>query len=81
MHELKKHYQLLTGKLMANNNDAVLEELIAIKKLLMMMLYAAGIPSEEIDKAAKMGAANIRALCSKKKAKITVRLAKDKEDN
>ena len=65
---------------MVNDSDAVLEELIVIKKLLVVMLYAAGIPSEEIDKVAKMGAANIRALCSKKKAKISVRLAKDKEE-
>lgn len=63
------------------DDDPVLKELVTIKKLLVMMLYAAGIPSEEIDKAAQIGAGNIRALCSKKKSNITVRLSKDKGDN
>jgi hypothetical protein len=47
----------------------ILEELRAIKKLLVLDLYSRDIPSEEIDKAVGMGAPNIRAMFSKKKLK------------
>lgn len=49
--------------------DPVLEELMEIKKLLILSLYAQDIPSTEIDKAVGMGAANIRAMFSKKNLK------------
>lgn len=49
--------------------DPILEELTEIKKLLVLALYANDIPSEEIDKAVGMGAANIRAMFSKKNLK------------
>lgn len=59
-----------------NENDqtvkkmtAILEELTAIKHLLILLLYGANVPDEEIDKAVHMGAANIRAMFSKKKIK------------
>jgi hypothetical protein len=65
---------------MANpTNDAVLEELEATKKLLILTLYASGIPSQEIDKAVKMGAANIRAMFSKKRSRISVRISKQQD--
>ncbi|MFI5253771.1 MAG: hypothetical protein ACHQQQ_15235 [Bacteroidota bacterium] len=64
---------------MVGKEEQILDELISIKKLLVMFLYSAGIPSEEIDKAAKIGAANIRGLCSKKKAKLTVNISKELE--
>lgn len=50
-------------------NDPVLNELRAIKKLLILALYADDVPSEEINKAVKIGAANIRGMFSKKKLK------------
>jgi hypothetical protein len=59
--------------------DPVLEELGAIKKLLMLALYASGVPSEEIDKAVKMGPANIRAMFSKKRSRISVLVSKQEE--
>jgi hypothetical protein len=46
--------------------DPILEELITIKKLLILALYGMGYPSEEIDKAVGMGSANIRGMFSKK---------------
>jgi len=49
--------------------DPILEELTGIKKLLVLALYANNIPSTEIDKAVGMGAANIRAMFSKKNIK------------
>jgi hypothetical protein len=49
--------------------DPILEELIAIKKLIILDLYSRDIPSEEIDRAVGMGASNIRAMFSKKKLK------------
>ena len=49
--------------------NPILEELISIKKLLILALYAADIPSSEINKAVKMGDANIRAMFSKKNMK------------
>ena len=53
--------------------DPILEELVSIKKLLILALYASDIPSEEINKAVGMGAPAVRAMFSKKnlkKAKI-----------
>jgi len=55
--------------MLKNKKDPVLEELIAIKKLLILNLYVNNIPSEEINKAVKMGPANIRAMFSKKNLK------------
>jgi|APFre7841882630_1041343.scaffolds.fasta_scaffold77233_2 hypothetical protein len=49
--------------------DPIVEELKAIKKLLILALYAKDIPSGEIDKAVGMGAANIRATFSKRNLK------------
>ena len=49
--------------------DPILEELRAIKKLMILDLYSKGFPSEEIDKAVRMGASNIRAMFSKKRLK------------
>lgn len=48
-------------------NDPILEELKKIKNLLILALYAVDVPSEEIDKAVRMGAGNIRKLFSKGK--------------
>lgn len=48
------------------SKEPILDELQSIKKLLILALYSSGIPSEEIDKAVGMGAANIRAMFSKK---------------
>ena len=48
------------------NKDPILEELTTIKKLLILDLYARGVPSEEINKAVKMGASSIRAMFSRK---------------
>jgi len=49
--------------------ELILEELRAIKKLLILDLYARDIPSEEINKAVRIGAANIRGMFSKKNLK------------
>jgi len=49
--------------------DPVAEELKRIKNLLILDLYAKGIPSGEINKAVGMGAANIRSMFSKKNLK------------
>lgn len=48
------------------SNDPILDELITIKKLLILALYGMGFPSEEIDKAVNLGPANIRGMFSKK---------------
>ena len=50
-------------------HDPILDELVSIKKLLILALYGQGYPSEEIDKAVGMGPANIRAMFSKKNLK------------
>lgn len=52
--------------------DPILEELRAIKKLMILDLYSRDIPSEEIDRAVGMGAPNIRAMFSKKKLKRVI---------
>lgn len=52
-----------------SNDELILKELTAIKKLLILWLYASNIPSDEIDKATGMGAANIRGMFSKKNLK------------
>ena len=48
------------------SNDPLLEELITIKKLLVLALYGMNFPSEEINKAARIGSAQIRGMFSKK---------------
>lgn len=50
-------------------NDPILDELVSIKKLLILALYGQGYSSEEIDKAVGMGPANIRGMFSKKNIK------------
>jgi len=50
-------------------SDPVLEELQAIKNLLILSLYASDVPSEEINKAVHIGAAKIRGMFSKKNLK------------
>ena len=59
-----------------SNDKQILEELKAIKKLLILALYADNISSEEINKAVGMGAANIRGMFSKKK----IKKAREKEE-
>ena len=49
--------------------DPVLKELESIKNLLILLLYALDVPSEEINKAVKKGASNIRGMFSKKDIK------------
>ena len=51
------------------SNDPILDELISIKKLLILSLYGKGYPSGEINKAVGMGAGTIRGMFSKKKLK------------
>lgn len=51
------------------SKDPILDELVAIKKLLILSLYANDIPSGEINKAVHIGSANIRGMFSKKKLK------------
>lgn len=48
-----------------DTNKLILEELIAIKKLLILALYGQDYSSEEINKAVKIGASNIRGMFSK----------------
>jgi hypothetical protein len=54
---------------MANKkpNDPILNELVSIKKLLILALYGMNFPSDEINKAVSLGSANIRGMFSKKK--------------
>lgn len=49
------------------STDPILDELVTIKKLLILALYGTGFASEEIHKATGMGATNIRGMFSKKK--------------
>ncbi len=51
------------------NEDQIVKELISIKKLLILTLYLQDIPSSEINKAAGIGASNIRGMFSKKAIK------------
>lgn len=58
--------------------DPILEELTAIKKLLILDLYSKGIPTDEINKASKIGSSNIR-IFSKKKIKESIKKYKEEE--
>ncbi len=49
--------------------STIRKEVISVKKLLILSLYAADIPSEEINKAVKIGSGEIRRMFSKKKLK------------
>ena len=49
--------------------DQMLEELVSIKKLLILLLYTADVPDSEISKAANIGSSTIRGIFSKKKLK------------
>lgn len=51
------------------SKDPILAELIAIKKLLILLLYTSDVPSGEIGKAVEMDDATIRGMFSKRKAK------------
>ena len=48
------------------SDDPLLDELVMIKKLLMLVLIKMDVPNREINKAVNMGEGNIRALFSRK---------------
>jgi hypothetical protein len=51
------------------DGGAILQELVSIKKLIILALYASNVPSDQINKAVEMGAGNIRRMFSKKSMK------------
>lgn len=61
------------SKTSPDTNKLILDELIVIKKLLILALYGQNYSSKEINKAVKMGASTIRGMFSKNNILIAQR--------